>query len=107
MTTAAGVSERGACLLTGFARSTRRYQRTRDDTKLLAQLETLAMPRPRWGDRRLHWFLERDGTRVIRQRVQRVYLQRAAPRPMPQPNLGCEPAVTEMRDARIRRSTLA
>ena len=47
--TAAGVSERRACRFTGFARSTHRYQPTRDDTALRARLETFAILKPRWG----------------------------------------------------------
>ena len=70
---AASISERRACRFTGFARSTTRYQRARDDGELRTRLETLAILKPRWGDRRLHWLLGRDGTVVNRKRVQRVY----------------------------------
>jgi putative transposase len=71
--TAANVSERRACRFTGFARSTQRYRSSRNDTELAARLETLAILKPRWGYRRLHWLLGREGTRVNRKRVQRVY----------------------------------
>jgi putative transposase len=71
--TAANVSERRACRFTGFARSTQRYRANRDDTGLAARLETLAILKPRWGYRRLHWLLGREGTHVNRKRVQRVY----------------------------------
>jgi putative transposase len=70
---AASVSERRACRFTGFARSSQRYRPTRDDTALRAQLETLAIQKPRWGYRRLHWLLEREGAHVNRKRAQRVY----------------------------------
>lgn len=69
----AGLSERRVCRFTGFARSTQRYQPQRDDRALREQLEALAVIRPRWGYRRLHWLLVRDGERVNRKRVQRVY----------------------------------
>jgi putative transposase len=69
----AELSQRRVCRYTGFARSTQRYRPTRDDTELRAQLETLAIRKPRWGYRRLHWLLEREGTPVNRKRVQRVY----------------------------------
>ena len=69
----AELSERQACRFTGFARSTQRYLPTRDDTALRARLETLAVVKPRWGYRRLHWLLQRDGWAVNRKRVQRVY----------------------------------
>lgn len=70
---AADVSERRACRYTGFARSTQRYRPTRDDAPLRERLETLAIQKPRWGYRRLHWLLEREGAHVNRKRVQRVY----------------------------------
>lgn len=70
---AADISERRACRFTGFARSTQRYHRVRDDRELRARLETLAALKPRWGYRRLHWLIRREGERVNRKRVQRVY----------------------------------
>lgn len=70
---AAAKTERRACRFTGFARSTQRYQPTRDDRALRARLETLAVVKPRWGYRRLHWLLVREGWVVNRKRVQRVY----------------------------------
>ena len=70
---AAARSERRACRYTGFARSTYRYQPSRDDGALRARLETLAVVKPRWGYRRLHWLLVREGWQVNRKRVQRIY----------------------------------
>lgn len=70
---AASVSERRACRYTGFARSSQRYHPRRDDRELRARLETLAIQKPRWGYRRLHWLLAREGAAVNRKRVQRVY----------------------------------
>jgi putative transposase len=71
--TAAGLSERQACRYTGLPRSTQRYRQQRDDHELRARLETLAILKPRWGYRRLHWLLKREGEQVNRKRVQRVY----------------------------------
>lgn len=71
--TAAQIPERRACRFTGFARSSARYRPQRDDRALRARLETLAVLKPRWGYRRLHWLLVREGWRVNRKRVQRVY----------------------------------
>jgi putative transposase len=71
--TAAELSERQACRFLGVARSSQRYAPARDDTELRERLETLAVLKPRWGYRRLHWLLGREGTRVNRKRVQRVY----------------------------------
>ena len=68
------VSERRACRFTGFARSTQRYQSKRSPrTELRERLRTLATERPRWGYRRLHVLLEREGRRVNRKCVQRLY----------------------------------
>jgi len=66
-------SERRACRWTGWSRSTQRYRPTRDDGALRARLETLAVLKPRWGYRRLHWLLCREGWALNRKRVQRVY----------------------------------
>jgi len=71
--TAAAIPERRACRFTGFARSTQRYQASRDDRRLRERLETLATLKPRWGYRRLHWLLLREGWTVNHKRVQRVY----------------------------------
>lgn len=71
--TAARISQRRACRFVGVARSTQRYIGRRDDWALRERLETLAVLKPRWGYRRLHWLLTREGWRVNRKRVQRVY----------------------------------
>ncbi len=70
---AAQLSERRACHVTGFARATHRYRPRREDAALRARLETLAVLKPRWGYRRLHWLLVREGWPVNHKRVQRVY----------------------------------
>jgi putative transposase len=71
--TAAELSQRRACRFTGVARSTQRHHPRRDHNALRAQLEAFATQKPRWGYRRLHWLLTRDGTPVNLKRVQRVY----------------------------------
>ena len=56
------VSERCACRLVGVSRSTVRYQsRCNDDAALVERLRELARQRPRFGYRRLHALLRRDG----------------------------------------------
>lgn len=72
-TQSAGLSERQACRYTGFARSSQRYQSRKDDVALGDRLRTLAIRRPRWAYRRLFRLLRREGLRVNRKRVQRVY----------------------------------
>lgn len=44
-----------------------------DDAALGQRLQTLAVLRPRWGNRRLYRLPRREGVRVNRKRVQRVY----------------------------------
>lgn len=69
----AGVSERRALGLVRLHRSVRHYRRQRDDGPLRERLRTLAAARPRWGYRRLHVLLDREGVRVNWKRVYRVY----------------------------------
>lgn len=67
-------SERCACQLVGASRSTVRYQPRRiDDAALVARLQELAQQRPRFGYRRLHALLRREGEMVNHKRVYRVY----------------------------------
>lgn len=71
---AVGVSERRATRFTGFPRSTIRYRSRREpQEELRARIHALALERPRWGYRRLHTLLRREGWAVNRKRVQRLY----------------------------------
>lgn len=71
---AEGVSERRAIRWTGFARSTVRYQSVRPpQEELCGRIRQLAGERPRWGYRRIHVLLRREGWVVNRKRVQRLY----------------------------------
>ncbi len=68
------VSERRACDVIGCHRSTQRYQSTaQDQTVLQMRLRDLAATRVRYGYRRLHVLLQREGWRVTHQRVDRRY----------------------------------
>jgi putative transposase len=69
------VSERRACRLVGIGRSTQRYRpRARaDDQPLRQRLRELAAVRPRFGYRRLHVLLRREGVIVNHKRVERLY----------------------------------
>jgi putative transposase len=67
------VSERHACELVGIAVSTFRYQSERSDAELCDKLVTLAREKPRFGYRRLHVLVRRDGLKVNHKRVWRVY----------------------------------
>jgi putative transposase len=66
-----GLSERRACRLVEIGRSTLRYRpRGGVDTGLLRQrLRELAAERPRFGYRRLHVLLQREGVIVNHKRI--------------------------------------
>jgi putative transposase len=69
-----GHSERRACALAGLRRSTFQYkQRRRDPMELTMRLRQLASERPRFGYRRLHALLRREGCAANRKLVYRLY----------------------------------
>jgi putative transposase len=68
-----GVSQRRACGALGVARSTARYESRRGDDPIREPLRELAARRPRWGYRRLHVLLERQGIHCNHKRVYRIY----------------------------------
>lgn len=72
------VSERRACKVTGFFRSTVRY-RAKPETPLnkylRERIRKLAKQRTRWGYRRFHAVLRNEGNAVNRKRIRRIYLQ--------------------------------
>ena len=68
------VSERRACGVAGVPRSTCRYRSAaRDQTALRVRLRDLAASRVRYGYRRLHVLLRREGWMVNHKRVYRLY----------------------------------
>jgi putative transposase len=68
------VSERRSCLALDFARSSCRYEaQPRSDGELIDRLRELATERPRFGYRRLHVLVSRDGLRVNHKRLYRIY----------------------------------
>jgi putative transposase len=68
------MSERRAIRVIGADRSSMRYRSTRpDDAPLRERLKALAQERRRFGYRRLHVLLRREGHAVNRKRVQRLY----------------------------------
>ena len=68
------MSERRACRVLGVDRTSVRYRATRaDDGVLRDRLKALAQERRRFGYRRLHVMLRREGYAVNRKRVQRLY----------------------------------
>jgi putative transposase len=68
------VSERRACRVVGADRTVVRYQLRRDDDGALREkLRDLAHQRCRFGYRRLHILLRRDGIMINRKKTQRLY----------------------------------
>ncbi len=69
-----GLSERRACALVGVWRSTMRYQSKRSEpAEQIAMMKRLAAKLPRYGYRRLHVVMVRQGWRVNRKRLYRLY----------------------------------
>jgi putative transposase len=69
-----GYSQRRACRLIGLQPKTYRYASTRpDDGALRARLKELASQRRRFGYRRLGLLLARQGTRINRKKLYRLY----------------------------------
>ncbi len=72
------MSVRGACGLVGCHRATFYYRaRRRDLTPLRMRLRELAAARPRFGYRRLHILLRREGWRINAKRTYRLYREEA------------------------------
>ena len=68
------MSERRACRVIGCCRMTMRYEVVRqDDPVLRERLKDLAKARRRFGYRRLHVFLRREGHEVNHKRLFRIY----------------------------------
>ena len=72
--TTLGMSERRACAVVGADRKSMRYRSCRaDDGDLRSRLRELAQQRRRFGYRRLHILLRRDGITINRKKTQRLY----------------------------------
>ena len=68
------MSERRACRVIGCCRMSMRYRTVRqDDPALRERLNVLAKERRRFGYRRLHVFLRREGHEVNHKRLFRIY----------------------------------
>ena len=68
------VSQRRSCRLLFLARSTYQYRSQREpDAEFETQVKELAFAHPRYGYRRIHALLKRQGRSVNRKRVARVW----------------------------------
>lgn len=73
-----GMSERRACRVTGADRKSMRYRSQRgDDAEVREKLRELAQQRRRFGYRRLHILLRREGVMISRKKNRRLYRERA------------------------------
>ena len=71
--TAYGVSERRACAAMSADRPTIRYESKRpDDTELRDQVNQIASECRRFGYRRIHVLLEREGIQVNLKKLRRI-----------------------------------
>ena len=69
-----GISQRRACRLVGIHRSIVRYKsRKETDAKLMERIQQIAYEKKRFGYRRIHTLLKREGVRVNHKRVFRLY----------------------------------
>ena len=72
------VSARRACTVVGCHRATFYYRtRRREVAPLRMRLRELAAARPRFGSRRLHILLRREGWRINAKRTYRLYREEA------------------------------
>lgn len=67
------ISERRACEIVGQHRSTQRHESIVDDQVLRAEVRRLAAKYKRFGYRRIHALLIKDGWKVNRKRIQRIW----------------------------------
>lgn len=67
------LSERRLCRAFGFSRSSQRYQTVKDDEALCKRLRELAVERRRFGYRRLHILLRREGWAINHKKLYRLY----------------------------------
>jgi putative transposase len=73
-----GLSRRRACALAQISRSVVEYRSKRaDDTPLRERILAWARERTRYGYRRIHTLLRREGWAVNRKRVYRIYREEA------------------------------
>ena len=75
-----GISERHACRVVQVSRATVRYQARRPSQQALRQrIRDLAVSRVRYGYKRIHVLLRREGLQVNHKRVHRLYCLEGLP----------------------------
>lgn len=69
-----GLSERRACQLVGVHRSVVRYSsRKQDESALIGKIKQIAYEKRRFGYRRIHIMLKREGVKINHKKVYRIY----------------------------------
>ena len=97
-----GMSERRACKAIGCCRMTMRYQTTRmDDAGLRQRMRAIAQERRRFGYRRLHVLLKREGYVINHKKLFRLYREEKLAR-VPESEL----SATSAKHSRVQSSTV-
>jgi transposase InsO family protein len=101
-----GVSQRRACSIVGQHRSTQRREPadTDPDRELRARLRGFAREHPRWGYRRAHAVLVREGFCLNRKKIQRLWREeglRVPPRRRKRQRLGVSSTPADRLHARL------
>lgn len=72
-----GLTQRKSCQLVGVCRDTARYISCKQDKELRVRIQEIANERRRFGDRRIHVLLKREGLQVNYKKVFRLYQEMA------------------------------
>ena len=80
-------SERRACVVVGLSRSLVRYiaRRSKDETMLIKEIHKLAIRHSRYGYRRIAVLLRREGCKINRKRVHRIWKAEGLSLPLRRP----------------------
>jgi transposase InsO family protein len=83
---AAGLSEAAACRALAISRSSYRYASRRpDETELIEAIKEIRSRKRRWGYKRVHARLRRDGYAVNRKRIERIWREQGFTQPLRRP----------------------
>jgi transposase InsO family protein len=84
--TAAGLSQSRACRALAISRSSARYvSRARDETELIEAIKAIRERKRRWGCKRVHARLRREGHLVNRKKVERLWKELGFTQPLRRP----------------------
>ena len=83
---AAGLSEAAACRALAISRSSYRYvSRRPDETELIEAIKAIRARKRRWGYKRVHKRLCKDGYVVNRKRIERIWREQLFTQPLRRP----------------------